>query len=42
MALVGDTLFIASTDGVLRFPYQEGQTRIESPGEMILPLPAGG
>ncbi|MCA1850895.1 MAG: sorbosone dehydrogenase family protein, partial [Beggiatoa sp.] len=42
MALVGDTLFIASTDGVMRFPYKEGQTRIESPGKMILPLPAGG
>jgi glucose/arabinose dehydrogenase len=42
MALVGETLFVANTDGVMRFPYKEGQTRIESPGEMILPLPAGG
>jgi glucose/arabinose dehydrogenase len=42
MALVGDTFFVANTDGVMRFPYKEGQTRIESPGEMILPLPAGG
>jgi glucose/arabinose dehydrogenase len=42
MALVGDDLYVANTDGVLRFPYREGQTRIEAPGELILPLPAGG
>ncbi len=42
MSLVGETLFVANTDGVMRFPYKEGQIRIESPGEMILPLPAGG
>jgi glucose/arabinose dehydrogenase len=42
MALVGDTLFVANTDGVMRFPYRDGQTRIDSPGEMILPLPSGG
>lgn len=32
MALVGDTLFVANTDAVMRFPYEPGQTRIESPG----------
>jgi glucose/arabinose dehydrogenase len=42
MALVGDTLFVANTDGVMRFPYKDGQTRIDSPGEIILPLPSGG
>ena len=42
MALVGDDLYVANTDGVLRFPYREGQTRIDAPGELILPLPAGG
>ncbi|KQT82205.1 sorbosone dehydrogenase family protein [Aurantimonas sp. Leaf443] len=42
MARVGDTLFVANTDAVLRFPYQEGQTRIEAKGETILDLPAGG
>jgi glucose/arabinose dehydrogenase len=26
----------------VRFPYREGQTRIDAPGELILPLPAGG
>jgi glucose/arabinose dehydrogenase len=42
MTLVGDTLFVANTDGVMRFPYKTGETRIEAPGEMILSLPAGG
>jgi glucose/arabinose dehydrogenase len=42
MALVGDTFFVANTDGVMRFPYKEGQTGIEWVGEMILPLPFGG
>jgi glucose/arabinose dehydrogenase len=42
MTLVGDTLFVANTDGVMRFPYKEGDRRIEAPGDLILPLPAGG
>jgi glucose/arabinose dehydrogenase len=42
MTLVGDTLFVANTDGVMRFPYKTGETRIEAPGELILSLPAGG
>jgi glucose/arabinose dehydrogenase len=42
MALVGDTFFVANTDGVMRFPYKEGSTSIEAPGEIILPLPSGG
>jgi glucose/arabinose dehydrogenase len=42
MTLVGDKLYVANTDGVVRFPYREGQTRIDASGELILPLPAGG
>jgi glucose/arabinose dehydrogenase len=42
MTLVGDTLFVANTDGVMRFPYKEGDRRIEAPGDLILSLPAGG
>ena len=42
MALVGDELYVANTDGVVRFPYDEGQTRIDAPGQLILTLPAGG
>jgi glucose/arabinose dehydrogenase len=42
MALIGDAFYVANTDGVLRFPYKEGATRIEDPGELILSLPTGG
>jgi glucose/arabinose dehydrogenase len=42
MALHEGTLYIANTDGVLAFPYTEGQTRMEAPGRKILDLPAGG
>jgi glucose/arabinose dehydrogenase len=42
MTLLGDTLYVANTDGVLAFAYRDGQTRIDSPGRKILNLPAGG
>jgi glucose/arabinose dehydrogenase len=42
MALLGDRLYVANTDGVLVFPYRAGQTRIEGRGRKILDLPAGG
>jgi glucose/arabinose dehydrogenase len=42
MALLGDTFYVANTNGVLRFPYRAGQTRIEGAGERILTLPEGG
>jgi glucose/arabinose dehydrogenase len=42
MALVKDTLFVANTDGVIRFAYKIGQTRIKDEGTKILDLPAGG
>jgi hypothetical protein len=41
MALVGETLYVANTDAVMAFPYQEGQTRIEAPGRKLAELPAG-
>ena len=41
MALVGDSLYVANTDGVLRFPYQEGATEITVKGEPVAPLPGG-
>jgi glucose/arabinose dehydrogenase len=41
MALVGDQLYVANTDSVVRFPYQEGTTRIEDKGTKILDLPVG-
>jgi glucose/arabinose dehydrogenase len=41
MALVGDWLYVANTDAVLRFPYRAGDTRIEAKGEKVADLPAG-
>jgi glucose/arabinose dehydrogenase len=41
MAVVGDMLYVADTDAVLRFPYKPGQTEIGAPGEKLADLPAG-
>jgi glucose/arabinose dehydrogenase len=41
MALVGNDFYVANTDAVVRFPYEEGQTRIDVPGETVAKLPAG-
>jgi glucose/arabinose dehydrogenase len=41
MDLVGNTLYVANTDAVLRFPYREGDTQITSAGEKVVDLPAG-
>jgi glucose/arabinose dehydrogenase len=41
MALVGDSLYVANTDAVLRFPYQQGQTQISAPGTKLVDLPGG-
>ncbi|MFT4046741.1 MAG: hypothetical protein QM661_08605 [Solimonas sp.] len=34
-------LVVADTDAVLRFPYEDGQTRITTPGARLVDLPAG-
>lgn len=39
MALVGDALFIANTDAILRYRYTPGATQVNGPGERILALP---
>ena len=41
MALVGDKLYVANTDALLRFPYKPGETSIGAPGEKVANLPAG-
>ncbi|WP_181295713.1 sorbosone dehydrogenase family protein [Pseudomonas sp. Q2-TVG4-2] len=41
MALVGDQLYVANTDALVRFTYEEGATRIEGAGEKVVGLPAG-
>jgi glucose/arabinose dehydrogenase len=41
MALIGDQLYVANTDAVVRFPYRSGATRIDAPGVQVVALPAG-
>lgn len=41
MALVGNYLYVANTDAVLRFPYKEGATSIGEAGTKVMDLPAG-
>ncbi len=41
MALVGNDLYVANTDGLVRFPYRNGETRIIEPGVKVIDLPAG-
>jgi glucose/arabinose dehydrogenase len=41
VALVGNDLYVADTDAVLRFPYRPGETRITAPGVKLCDLPAG-
>ncbi|QDH73740.1 sorbosone dehydrogenase family protein [Brevundimonas sp. M20] len=40
LAFVDGNLYVANQDALLRFPYQEGQTRITAPGEVLTRLPA--
>jgi glucose/arabinose dehydrogenase len=41
MALVGDDLYVANSDAVVKFPYRAGDTRITTPGVKLAELPAG-
>ena len=42
MLLVGDWFYVGNTNGVVRYPYRAGQTKIDGKGEKILDLPTGG
>jgi glucose/arabinose dehydrogenase len=41
MALVGEALYVANTDALMRFPYRDGDTAIPAPGVRVAELPAG-
>lgn len=41
MTLIGNYLYVANSDAVMRFSYAQGETRINAPGTKILDLPAG-
>jgi glucose/arabinose dehydrogenase len=39
MALIGNAIYVANTNSVVRFPYKEGDTEIKTPGEKVTDLP---
>jgi glucose/arabinose dehydrogenase len=41
MALVENDFYVANTDALIRYPYQQGETQITAPGVKIADLPAG-
>lgn len=41
VALVGNDLYVANTDAIVRYPYMEGDTKITAPGTTLTPLPGG-
>ncbi|MGQ0491954.1 PQQ-dependent sugar dehydrogenase [Komagataeibacter intermedius] len=41
MALVGNDLYVANANAIFRFPYHDGDTRIDAPGSKVTDLPAG-
>jgi glucose/arabinose dehydrogenase len=41
MALVGNDLYVADSDKLLRFPYQPGETAIKAAGTKVVDLPGG-
>ncbi|AOC95210.1 Membrane bound L-sorbosone dehydrogenase [Flavobacterium anhuiense] len=42
MLVLKDFFYIANTDGLYRYPYKNNPLKLESKGEKILELPAGG
>jgi glucose/arabinose dehydrogenase len=41
MALIGDDLYVANTDSIVKFKYAPGATHVDGKGEKIADLPAG-
>ncbi|MEE7546231.1 sorbosone dehydrogenase family protein, partial [Xanthomonas sp. Kuri4-1] len=39
LQLIGDSLYVANTDAILKFPYRAGDTRITAPGVEFADLP---
>lgn len=42
MLILKSHFYIANTDGLYRFPYKEGDLKLEGKGQKIVELPAGG
>ena len=41
VALVGNDLYVANTDAIVKYPYKAGDTKITAPGETLTKLPGG-
>src|SRR3984885_10250298 len=41
VALVGHDFYVANTDGIVRYPYQDGETSITAAGTKLTDLPGG-
>jgi glucose/arabinose dehydrogenase len=41
VALVGNDLYVANTDAIMRYPYKPGDTKITAPGTQLTALPGG-
>jgi len=41
VSLVGQDLYVANTDAIVRYPYVTGDTKITAPGAKLLDLPGG-
>lgn len=41
VVLVGNDLYVANTDAVVRYPYTPGETKITEPGTVLTDLPGG-
>jgi len=42
MLVIGDSFYVANTDGLIQYPYKTGDSKITAPGKKIVSLPAGG
>ncbi len=42
MLVIGNSFYVANTDGIVKFPYTPGQTKITARGVKMLELPAKG
>lgn len=42
LLILGNSFYIANTDGLYRYPYKAGDTKLQGKGQKIVELPAGG
>ena len=41
VVVVGNDLYVANTDAIVRYPFTPGQTKITAPGQKVIDLPGG-